>query len=640
MNLTSLISRDDTVNWLHTFYKQQMSDCGEGSAKFKNCTKLNDVSVCSPHIAIMEKCIITNILFPTGDEYMCAVFSVTYGITTNYAFIYWRDELDNPEYVCIGPTYTSMDGEYRSLFISYDKFVELIDCSKIEQYEEFVINMLELESELELNVHIYPFSEPIQDYIEKTRLPIMTFALALTMINLPPHTNKNYMQIMNTINARSAVKDFTTLKSLTADQVIEGLGQKLQIMPAGNISDIHSPIWREIQIMQDASNLVINFITPSFPIYNRSIRLDSDADMYDNEINKNRFAKNIISTNAVLTISQNDNILEYHIPYTLSSDLLGGLKKLNSLNMISDFSVLHLMEHVGLTLGSLQPVEIKRIFESKIGAKHIFELLYAMHCLHFKIGVIHGDFHKNNGTIASRIPHGSKFNDIISDDQINDVEMFITGPRGEADSYIFPSTSETACLIDFSRVIIGPNYRIQDNRFYRDQISRIIRILFRFCPDFVRENALILQEIILRDYENIFHILTSIDYILVGETLEKVLILPEVKYSCDLAIKLRKLSEQYLVKNLTRIVSNSKDSNSKDSNEKHKDSDKKRKDLWEILVEELFDEWSILKAKTKKIPNVITIYNFNNDIKYDTRLYSSFPPWLIIEELSKNIKLG
>jgi hypothetical protein len=103
--------------------------------------------------------------------------------------------------------------------------------------------------------------------------------------------------------------------------------------------------------------------------------------------------------------------------------------------------------------------------------------------------------------------------------------LFLAGPRGEADSYLFPAAGISGCLIDYSRAIIGPAFRprLEAGRsaqyatnFYRDQVNRVMRMLHRYAPEYVLKHQDAIKGAAYADFGAVFAALCAVDFIAVG----------------------------------------------------------------------------------------------------------------------------
>jgi hypothetical protein len=208
--------------------------------------------------------------------------------------------------------------------------------------------------------------------------------------------------------------------------------------------------------------------------------------------------------------------------------------------ILSNVSLLHTMEDVGWTLYSVNnyitktlvhpPVIRELMTNKKVAYHYIFNYLYGAHCMHTKMHIVHSDIHSNNLTINlwGDILHDEKlFNYKDSFDKFykNATTVYATGFEDD-DIYLFPATGINATIIDFSRVIIGPDFRKElesDGRgqqyatnFYHDQVNKILNAFNRYAPAFVEKNQEPIKAAILANFEVVFPVLCCIDFMAIG----------------------------------------------------------------------------------------------------------------------------
>ena len=113
------------------------------------------------------------------------------------------------------------------------------------------------------------------------------------------------------------------------------------------------------------------------------------------------------------------------------------------------------------------------------------------------------------------------------------VVTYVAGPRGEADTYVFPAAGVSGCIIDYSRCILGPAFRprLEEGRsaqyaahFYRDQVARVMRTLHRYAPAFVEKHEPQLRAAVLANYDAVFPILCTVDFIAIGRNVAAALV--------------------------------------------------------------------------------------------------------------------
>jgi hypothetical protein len=265
------------------------------------------------------------------DGYTCGVLWSEIGSSKNntqshFAYVYWKKNSDLitnpllqfPEYISISPTFDSRDGEYRKRFIRYDTFISTYEMysDQLSKFEEVIFDIIS-NKKLALHLTFFPYDEKLSNDYKDSRLllKVFSYSLALDLWEfytglLLDHTNIKYRKTILRIGNDypeliTLSKQFATMENISDNKMtlhFENLdfiteikcGQKLiplyynEIM---NIEDYNLSAWREININQLMSDLVINYITPSFPLYGDwAYIFDSDLTLFENDAMHNKYA--------------------------------------------------------------------------------------------------------------------------------------------------------------------------------------------------------------------------------------------------------------------------------------------------------------------------------------------------------------
>jgi hypothetical protein len=287
------------------------------------------------------------------------------------------------------------------------------------------------------------------------------------------------------------------------------------------------------------------------------------------------------------------------------------------------------MEHVGETLHSVQsyvqrhpspPPYIKNAFLSPdSAAKHLFELAYGAHCLHAKLGVAHTDLHTNNMTLY---PWGQTPSEITREPFYeNPVVAYVVGPRGEADTYVFPASSVCACIIDYSRAILGPDFPAfvtgtpsAAAHFLRDQTNRVMRTLHRYAPTFVEKNELPIRAAAIAQFDSVFRVICAADFIAIGRNLA-----PLMGPHAGLAKQLENEAQELFVAGLKKLVVASKVDEFPGT----------------VLLERIFGHWKW--TQQRQGAQLVDAYNFNNTLRYSGADYAKYPPWAQLRTIETHL---
>ena len=414
---------------------------------------------------------------------------------------------------------------------------------------------------LELAVAVYPgAAEGITTQAENLRLPILAFAVALALDLWDirrgaemSHTNRSYLNLMrNTpsalINAPPPALLWDTFsRGMNSPSAVQ-CGQKLVplfIRETMQPSDYNLAAWREVAVTRLAGDLVLNFISPSFAVYNQWAYVEgADEGLFENAAMIERYARSraVEATTRSLREARRGlgrAALNYHTE-ELSAHVYESLEYAQSHLVMSPVAIMHSMEDVGWTMESLPrfvryapaqwPAAIGAFATADAAARHLFELAYAAHCLHAKAGVAHTDLHVNNMTFyvwgaRSTSEGGAPYYE-------DPVVAYAAGPRGEADTFVFPAAGDSACIIDYSRCILGPAFRprLEEGRspqyatnFYRDQVNRVMRALHRYAPEYVASHQNAIKAGVLANFEAVFPVLCAVDFIAIGANMAALL---------------------------------------------------------------------------------------------------------------------
>lgn len=643
---------------------------------------------------IMSNFLELKFLYPIGpDGYSCMAMTASMdGVKTNYAYAYWRrgHESENPEYICISPTFDSRDGEYRNRFIRVSNFLDEYEknSSILTQFEDIILELIS-NNNLELKSLTFPESsieaEKIEIQASSLRLLITAFTVALALditmiINglLMIHTISTYVLVITKI---AKIYSFLTTIEIHPYLNIFRYGNKLpvslqcgqklvpmRVRETMQVFDYNFAVWRELIITRKVSDLGINFISPSFALYNQWTFIEGcNQSLFENASMEEQYTRGSIvdkSTHLLRDARINlDNIKKNNNTDELDLYIYESLKYAQSFLLMSPIVMVHIIENVGLTMQSLPsyvrqsleewPSIINAFADPDIAARNLFELSYGAHCIHTKIGIAHTDLHCNNMTLYIWSMESLY---IGREDSYNDpIVAFIAGPQGEADTYIFPANGDSACIIDFSRAIIGPSFKFEDERspqyiknFYYDQVMRVMRVLYRYAPEYVKKHQITIKAAIITNYESVFPILCAVDFIAIGTNMGELLtkesassgnkefeeIRPFIVSEKAIAIakQIATAGREFLLMGLRDIV----------ETRKFADKLKISKFPGEAILKHVFGDWLFTKWMSRKPSRVRTaqlvdMYNYNNPITYNGSDYSKFPPWAKVDEIERHL---
>ena len=555
-----------------------------------NCTSGGILGVPLAGRQRMETFLEMKMRFPIGTAgYSCASFSASYsaGVGTIYALAFWPNQKqepeqfgadDGPEYLCVSPTFDSRDGEYRRRLLPYKTFCALVErhADRLAPFEDAVLMMSSTgESPLKLKTECFGNLATMGSIpgLKESRLPLVALAVALMLDSgaavqglLALHTHKNYSNFIASCLRDDAVGeslvvpvperiliDFTTGAS---SRLSVQCGVKLVPMFARETQlsfDYNLGAWRELEITKLVGDITVAYISPSFAIYNQWSYVEAvTARLFENRAMHDRYERGLVAEKAVTdlragrrTVDGAPAALHNYYSEELSSHIYESLEYAQSHLVMSSVALLHSIEHVGLTLAGwpafirrgavVRPSQRQLFADEASFARLLFEYAYGARCLHDHLGVVHGDLHSNNLTVygwgraeAKRSGPDAEFRMLYTDP----VVLYLAGPRGEADSYLFPAAGISGCLIDYSRAIIGPAFRprLEAGRsaqyatnFYRDQVNRVMRTLHRYAPEYVLKHQDAIKGAAYADFGAVFGALCAVDYIAVGMSVASVI---------------------------------------------------------------------------------------------------------------------
>jgi len=632
--------------------------------------------------------------------YTCVVFSITLEKTTShYAYAYWRQgasDNQDPEYICISPTYESRDGEYRRRFIPFKQFLKKFEdyIEQITPFEEIVLDMVTTNF-IELSTNYYSgMGASMKKIAEELRIPIIALAMALLTDSsnivketFQVHMNRNYTKIITGIvnkypQLTGLTEQIDDLYNIITIHPLEvSCGQKivpLYSREVANVYDFNYTAWRELIVARAVSDLVVNFISPSFSIYNQWTYIEGvNLRIFENAAMMERYRRGLAAEGIVASLRDaRRGLAPAEILQNIATEELGGriyedIEYAESTLLMSDIAILHTMEDVGPTamglatlslLANISPVYTRAITDYDTVARHLFEYVYAAHCLHTKIGVAHTDLHGNNMTLyqwgelynTHKINSLTKFTPFYE----NAVVAYVAGPRGEADTYVFPASGDSACLIDYSRVIIGPGFRprLTEGRseqyaenFYRDQVNRAMRTLHRYAPDYVLKHNTVLKGIAIANFEALFPVLCAVDFIAIGISCNTVLVatasaaatavaanpdaaaknITVAPGALELCTRIEVAGREALISGLIDLVRGGVAG-----------SGGATEFPGTKIIAKIFEPWTyaaVAATGSLRGAALVDVYNYNNSLQYSEHDYSKYPPWAHLDEIERHL---
>ena len=351
------------------------------------------------------------------SAYICTIFMAN---GYNYAYLYSIvvDDEPFPVFLSVGANMISCDGEWRPLIMDICSYNMLL-----REHTATIDTFVDAMPDVELSVKtFFSFEDAtaITEFYEASTFPKTLLALSMFAGQYTKqsgkqqeHTSSKFAELLglmkkNIADVPDAPKIYNFIGSVfnVEDRNIEpvGVGQKLISLTPDELShplNVSLKTWNEYNVSKLTTDLVLNCISPSFPVFgNWFFVFDTTKFLFNSDEAKQR-------------IELSDKIMSSE---RMESD---------GDTILSNVAICMLMERVGLTLANQL---------GKLTKKYIFDIIYALHALNVKLGYIHGDLHGNNATIMN------------ASGSLDDVCYLIDGK-----TYVFPHDGKYGCLIDFSR---------------------------------------------------------------------------------------------------------------------------------------------------------------------------------------------
>jgi hypothetical protein len=626
-----------------------------------------------------------------------------------------------PEYICLSPTYQSQDGEYRHHFYWYENFERIYGASggvpALALLESCFLAAIAAKR-LEIDVSFFPASEAggPEAYVQASRFCIKALVASFARDRyslFSPHQYPGYRALMGGLCRLSgelfaewgaqARPAFHRYKSFGGGGRLGWLrhecGQKLIPLTLREVAgpyDINFASWREVWVNRQATDLVVNRIAPTFAIYGSWTLLDGAGEtLFENKEMRRRYALSARAAAVVgaLRRARAEGGEDPPPPQMESLDarIRGAVAYAQSFLLLADAALCSVSESVGMTFPTLHAamrrrehhrpsLAFSRFFEvPAMQARYFFDLCYGVRALHARIGAVHGDLHLNNMTFYGLHSQYSRLRYHQDKEGRPRLEVHEARPgalkqaviaytlegRGEADTYVFPHDGCHSCVIDFSRVILGPAARpklVADHGeayaagFYRSQVSRALRVLHHYIPAFVEKHQEVLKGLALANFSAFFRALTAVDYLAIGRNLGGFLrSSAELQGSPDyisfrvapegprLAAAIERAAMDGLVANLTRLVEGGASA-----------ADVGVADVGAAIFGEAFapfrySSWAAAGGGGRGAPALaagmppaakavlVDLYDGGAPLKYSGTDYARFPPWARFDEIERHL---
>lgn len=441
-------------------------------------------------------------------------------------------------------------------------------------------------------------------------------------------------------------------------------GQKMIPLSRNDALMVMNPlrkVWREIIIWNMLSDLTVNMVTPGIPIFNMWFLVyNSSSYLFNNEKMRDRFRSSSSTEPGTPAPDADDDPVDNakrNAPITstakqstdidISSHVVG-IDAYNTMLSIPDtsdtvdiddmsnMSLVIVCESVGSTINSTIAFHnsehyIKRnkdmFAHPSYFSKYLFEIAYTLYCMNSKMGVIHGDLHRNNTTIHSIYHPYYTVDDYQLEAKENDRVVYHVGNNTY---FAFPHIIKYGCVIDYSRSIIRPEIidrhmprRGDRCKFHGHQVKYIMNWYTIYFPDLHTRYGEKLQQVMTDHFDSVFPCLTAID------------MFTHCTLLLDLFKKTPSLSRPSSIKILNRIVAIARKYLEVDIISLITDSDRWGDAIdtttqWPNyhIINSVFGEFIVTSADMAKY-NIVDVFNYDQKIEYSVSSTDRYPRYIL-----------
>ncbi len=681
-------------------------------------------------------------------DLICTVFRLKLNdVHINYSYLYsspynyFPHKLNSKtnkklyhRYACFGPSLESHDGEYRYRFNEPDRILDYVsdDADLMGLWKDLCkfIKIKMKNEELAIFVdYFYPTIDIENDYnyiletdVEnndyKINFLVISWFSELVNINAKSqqnHINEKFNDVlfsqsnidtkfikqMIVKHGKSIIdKFYYVVIHMTTTRVTQTpiFGQK--IVPL-NLSEVENPLniqgkpWNEIYINNVINSLVVNVISPSFPILSDWFYIkNTNKSLFDN---KKIYEKMENSENAKLIskkLAEAQRQIYHTGMYHKEEKILPIYKELyhnveenidlsKALSM-SNVALCIISEYIGRTIADI-PHLISQSFRSNIFSntfssisyfrKYMFDIIYSLFCMNSKCGIIHGDLHLNNAVVQIRLPE----NESISSDNVHVVYIMdsksidittqakvyngITSSQSVYETisthknkfqFILPHEFMYWSIIDFSRSTVHPDFINLDafpnemgnitiskdmkEKYINKQRRQIEKGYISIIESFDENIHNKLKIGLIDNFDSIWKLYTAVDIYKFSKFLmAKLASTTNIKIDPQCIKLLKKINDiAYQHLNIKLEIT---------LNEKTPSSELEYPNF--DIIKECFHDCMVENTTDPKNIKLSDMYIYSNELKYSLGAYNHFPPymqdWYGIKDLkhpSKKYKLN
>lgn len=567
-----------------------------------------------------------------GKKYATVVLSARKDdVKVNYGYVYFFN--NTPEYICIGYSYYSSDGEYRCIIMSFEQLCNVFEnfskeFDNIEYVADKVINkdkLIELSAE-----YIEPFGEDykrseIENYIAKSRLPMQIFMVSIVHVNsqnnekkLEHHMNEKFKILIEPFIAlkilhipRDMGVSITRINYHNDIHASLICGQKitpLTVADFENFGSINRPVWKELYCNNAMGDLMINSVFSGISMPCGWFIVKNTKSLYDNEAMYNKIHQSNVYKETVKDLRKLQKTTQEIFAEAINQPIEVAENNI----ILSPYAIVTVSEYVGRTLADylyhyhwLSKASGLLFDDCSIFDRYLFDIIYGLFCCNSIIGTMHGDLHLNNCTIFMQIYFPYKGELILYD--LRELNK---------NYYLFKHFGGYSCLIDFSRAILSPEKTDNGVEVMKDEILKLYE---RNFPEFYASHKINLEILSLQSPSDVFNIVSAYDVHSVCSKL----------YFQLTTNKLIKASKEVLDR-LKEVVNMSKDHLTNRMLKYISDSSYKPENSNKLMIDALFTPY-IYSYNSKKDPNdkhIIDLSTYTSKLKYSLSSYETLPVYL------------
>lgn len=634
---------------------------------------------------------------------------------TTFAFLYSAEEPTikgphkkiNPiehQYICLGPTFQSADGEYRRRFISFRQFKYIMNQFKmlVEPVVDQIIkwmNKKTMSIQMEAFFPKYLKDPKIQrafmEKLDTDRLLIEIYAAVwlLEYKRLEDDTQENHLvagykeamfanddQKFYHEHIKQIPESQNGLFNALMEQIMPypgksfnpaDCGQKfipLRVKDVEDAENIKYPPWREIYIAGLVGDLVINGVSPGFPIFGDWFFISTNSpDIWDNKVSHLKLDHSMVASEIVHKLEEarkstyqygdkGDPIFITYQMEGMSEAIEVPIEYAEKEIILAPVTLVSLVEHVGRTFADMPNMITHNFYlketgdlfsDEKIFAKYLFEYIYDLYSMNFHLQLIHSDLHLNNITL-NLVRHFYK-NVMDPKDTIPLIKNMhvvynVSNSKEEqtigTETYIFPHYGRYATIIDFSRGILGREQLMRDypehttDQIISSQRKRLLKTIAREIPDFYEAHKNDFEALLLQNFDLAFKLLTCLDSFkltkgmlgLIAHNENKVRVHPN---TIKLLEKVNHMALNVLTIDMQKAFTR---------NIKEYDYPNLRiiKECFVDYTLDKFDQKAARRDDPELHIGIIDVWQVHNPLKYNTRSYEHFPPNIKFDYVEKH----